>query len=334
MRYSSVAARDSVRICLLIAALNGLDIMSTDIGNAYLNAKCKEKVHINKIGSELFGPECEGRSAIIVRALYGLASAGNSWRQTLRNTIIKELGFFPCTADPDVYMKMKTKDDGTKYYSYLIVYVDDIICTDINPKATLSELGEIYQLKGGIIFPDIYLGNNIRKWKYTNTEGIENVCYAMGSSSYIKEAVRVAENHQKCHDIKFPKSRKESSQTPFSHTDYRPELESSAECNAELTQIYQNLIGILRWCCELGRIDILLEVSLLSQYLVQLRIGHLEQVMNVFRYLKRHDRSWNVLDPTDYNIEWQPKNNEPSPWERANAMKELYHEAELKCQSH
>ena len=36
--YLSVVARDTVRIAFLIAALNDLDVMSCDIGNAYLNA--------------------------------------------------------------------------------------------------------------------------------------------------------------------------------------------------------------------------------------------------------------------------------------------------------
>jgi hypothetical protein len=42
--YSSVVARDSVRIMFLIAQLNNLELMMTDIGNAYLNAKTKEKI--------------------------------------------------------------------------------------------------------------------------------------------------------------------------------------------------------------------------------------------------------------------------------------------------
>ena len=41
--YSSIVARDSVRLAFLIAALNDLDILSADIGNAYLNAYTKEK---------------------------------------------------------------------------------------------------------------------------------------------------------------------------------------------------------------------------------------------------------------------------------------------------
>ena len=37
--YSSVVSRDSVHICLLIAALNDLDLQAADIENAYLLAK-------------------------------------------------------------------------------------------------------------------------------------------------------------------------------------------------------------------------------------------------------------------------------------------------------
>ncbi len=40
--YSSVVSRDSVRIAFLLAALNDLDVLACDIGNAYLNAPCRE----------------------------------------------------------------------------------------------------------------------------------------------------------------------------------------------------------------------------------------------------------------------------------------------------
>ena len=40
--YSSVVSRDSVRILLTIAALNNLDVLSSDIQNTYLIAPCRE----------------------------------------------------------------------------------------------------------------------------------------------------------------------------------------------------------------------------------------------------------------------------------------------------
>jgi hypothetical protein len=42
--YSSVVSRDSVRIALTIAGLNGLKVMACDIQNAYLTADCREKI--------------------------------------------------------------------------------------------------------------------------------------------------------------------------------------------------------------------------------------------------------------------------------------------------
>lgn len=42
--YSSVVARDTVRIAFVIAALHDLDVMSCGIGNAYLNAPYREKI--------------------------------------------------------------------------------------------------------------------------------------------------------------------------------------------------------------------------------------------------------------------------------------------------
>jgi hypothetical protein len=67
--YASVVSRDSVRIALLMAALNNLDILAADIGNAYLNADCREKIWT--VAGPEFGSD-EGAVMLIVKALYGL----------------------------------------------------------------------------------------------------------------------------------------------------------------------------------------------------------------------------------------------------------------------
>jgi hypothetical protein len=96
---SGVVSRDSVRIAFLLAALNDVDLLATDIGNAYLNAPAREKVYTTA-GPE-FGPELEGRAVLIVRALYGLKSSGAAWRAHLADTL-RQLGYKSCLADPDV----------------------------------------------------------------------------------------------------------------------------------------------------------------------------------------------------------------------------------------
>ena len=46
LTYSSVVSRESVRVAILIAALNDLNVVMFDIGNAYLNPKMTEKLYI------------------------------------------------------------------------------------------------------------------------------------------------------------------------------------------------------------------------------------------------------------------------------------------------
>ena len=323
--YSSVVSRDSVRIGFLIAALNGLKVSAADIGNAYLNAPCAEKVHV-VCGEELFGPEHAGKTAIIVRALYGLKSAGASWRAHLSAVIQDELKFKTSKADPDVYMKRKTRKNGEQYYAYLIVYVDDLLSIDDNPEEAIYHVGQMFRIKEGSVgFPDMYLGANIKQWKSQNSAGESVDCIAMGSNSYIKEAVRAVEERMKENNLSYQS--KKYHKTPFTSSSYRPELDATDFCETELINFYQNMIGILRWACELGRLDILLETSLLSQYMVSPRYGHLKQAINMFAYLKSHDRSWLVLDPQKFEIEWVPMTNEPSPKERADIMSRIYPDA-------
>ena len=46
--YAPVVTRRSVRITILLAALNGSDILAGDIGYTYLNVPCEEKVFHNR----------------------------------------------------------------------------------------------------------------------------------------------------------------------------------------------------------------------------------------------------------------------------------------------
>jgi hypothetical protein len=85
--------------------------------------------------------------------------------------------------------------------------------------------------------------------------------------------------------------------TPLSNG-YRPELDVSPLLGDEEANYYQQLIGVLRWAFELGRIDIAFCTAIMSKYLVQPRRGHLDELFHVFAYLKSHDCSRIVLDPS------------------------------------
>ena len=159
--YSSVVSRDSVRICLLLAALNNLDIKCADIKNAYLTAPTKEKLY-TWAGPE-FGPDC-GKPYIITRALYSLKSSGAAFRAYLAEHLDKNLGFQSTIADPDVWRRPAVKADGEEYYEYLLCYVDDVLCVSEDPSFTMRQIQEKFDFKNDKWHDlDMYLGAKITK---------------------------------------------------------------------------------------------------------------------------------------------------------------------------
>ena len=134
LTYSSVVSRDSVRIILLAAALNRVQVMACDIQNAYLTANCCEKIW-TYTGPE-FGSE-RGQPMILRRALYGLKSSGAAFRAHLAETL-HDISFKPIKPDPDVWINPGVKPDITEYYEYIMCYVDDILSVSHDTKSILQ----------------------------------------------------------------------------------------------------------------------------------------------------------------------------------------------------
>ena len=277
MTYATVVSRDSVRICLTVAALNNLNISACDIGNAYLNAETQEKVYF-VAGSEW--RDKQGRVVVIVRALYGLRSSALQWQRHLADNLQYDLGYVPSLADNNVWMKRCRKANGEMYYSYILCFVDDLLCIHEDPDPILATLKGFYKMKHDPGVPKMC--SNISTFHHES-----GTCYSMGSDSYVKEAVRVVKQRMAEEGVKF-KASKKTPQTPFTCLSYRPELDMSEECSPEQATYYQNLIGVLRWIIELGRVDILTEVSFLSRYLASPRTGHLHQALHIFHYSEFH----------------------------------------------
>ena len=131
--YSSVVSRESVRIMLMVAALNDLEIQSADIKNAYLTAPCRERVW-TRAGVE-FGDNM-GKAFMIVKALYGLCSSGAAFRAFLAERL-DEMGFKSSIADPNVWLRPETKADGEEYYEYILVYVDDLLAISVDATSVI-----------------------------------------------------------------------------------------------------------------------------------------------------------------------------------------------------
>ncbi|GFH55427.1 hypothetical protein CTEN210_11903 [Chaetoceros tenuissimus] len=275
--YSSVVSRDSVRICLMAASLNGLDVFACDIGNAYLNANCREKLWT--VAGPEFGSE-KGSVMIIARALYGLKSSGAAWRAKLAETM-SEIGYFPSQADPDVWLKAANKEDGTPYYKYMLVYVDDILHIAEDPKVDMALINSIYRLKEGVGPPDRYLGGSMQRVQLQDG----SVAWSMNCVEYLQGAISNVDKY--LNECGSALKNYGDGKRPYPSS-YRPEMDVTPELDAEVMNRYQQYIGVLRWAIELGRIDVMTEVSCLSQHLASPREGHMHAVYKIFRYLQKN----------------------------------------------
>ena len=133
------------------------------------------------------------------------------------------------------------------------------------------------------------------------------VCWSISSNDYIKATIDTVEKAIEQRPWKLSTK----VQTPMS-SNYQPELDVSDELNSSDTQFFQELIGILRWGTEIGRIDVLLETEILSQHQALPRVGHLEQALHIFSFLKKKPKLSLYLDPRYPDIDYGLFKSNPS----------------------
>jgi hypothetical protein len=210
---------------------------------------------------------------------------------------IRGLGFVSTQADPDVWRRPATRKDGSTYYELLLVYVDDILAISCEPAHIIQAIDDCYKMKEGSVGPpDIYLGAQI--YRHSLPDG--SSAWGMSSAKYIRNAILTVESLLEEDGDSLHLTTK--ALTPFA-TNYKPELDFSPELNADLMSRFRQLIGILRWAIEIGRIDTYTETALLSQYSASPREGHLEAAYHIFAYLKSHPKVKIVFDPADVSLD-------------------------------
>jgi hypothetical protein len=273
--------------------LNNMKVMTADIQNAYLTAPCREKIWC-KAGREFeaFGIQ-HNTPLLIVRALYGLKSSGAAFRAFCAEQLDK-MNYHSTTGDPDVWIRPCVDSHGNEFYEYMLVYVDDVMSISFDPEASINQLKDHgFTLKGGkAIEPESYVGAELAFKRLT----IHDVnCWTLSTTKYIKHSIENLEERLAKLNRSIP--HKKQCITPISHG-YKPELDTSQELDADGVKMFQELIGELRWATEMGRVDILFELSVLSSYQASPRQGHLDQLLNIYGYLNHQPKITLYLDPT------------------------------------
>ena len=248
-----------------------------------------------------FGSE-EGKNFLVVKALYGLKSASFSFRSYMAEKL-SSMNFQSSLADPDVWMRAAAKGNSERYYGYVMMYVDDILAISCDAQSILKEVQGTFKLKNDKIdVPKFYLRAKLQQ---KEVNGI--ACWTVTSLDYVKAAIKNVEEVIKCTRRRLPTT---NIDTPMNNT-YSPEMDVTHELNTEDVTFYQELIGIVRWATEIGRVDMLLEVALLSQYQANPKEGHLEQLLHIFAFLKKHPKITLYLSPElpriDYGKFWTNK---------------------------
>lgn len=269
--YSSQVDNMSVTLLFLIAQHKGLNIMTSDISNAFVTAPNSEKVW--SVAGEEFGNR-QGQKVEIQRALYGLGGSARAFSDFLSDTL-RRLGFNPSRADPDLWIK-KT-DYG---YDYIATHVDDIIVASRNPEEYISLIEQEFSLRNTEVDPSYYLGSSLKR--------MPNKLLQMNMEEFIKEAIR---KYEKKHNITL---RKEN--TPM-QTNAHPEQDQSEMLGTNDHKDFQHIIGICQWLVIRGRIDITYATSSLSRFSTSPREGHWTMAKRILGYLKKYPKKGLVINP-------------------------------------
>jgi hypothetical protein len=293
-------SRDSVRLAFLIAALNNLEVFSFNVGNAYLNAKTSEKVYM--IAGPEFGDDA-GKIAIIVRALYGLKTSGAAWHSHFVPALW-EIGFMLSKADADMWMKPGIKKDGTKYWQYILVHVNDGLCVMEDPTELIGTLHEapFYFKMKDVRAPKTYLGTTIDL-----VELNDNVnTWSMLAAGYLEKVLPAIEEKFGSLRTIYKKTDRKKLFIPVL-PDYHPEMDETNLLDDDEKRLYQSYIGILRWVVKLGCIDLVHTCATMAKFMAALREGHMAYLLCTFAYLKKYQDTKIIFDPEEVNwnnIDW------------------------------
>ena len=137
---ATVVKTVSLRLLDFIADSLNLQVLCGDIGNAFVTAKTKEKIYTR------LGPEFEDRAgsiAVIVKALYGLTTSAERFRNLFAD-IIRKLGFQPTRFDRYVWMRLRDDKSG---YDYICTHVDDFKVVASDAQSWMNKISKILYLK-------------------------------------------------------------------------------------------------------------------------------------------------------------------------------------------
>ena len=267
--YASVVKTSNFRILMTLAEREQLQMITGDIGGAYLNADAKEYVY-SRAGDEFKSDK--GKVVLIEKALYGLKTSAAAWWEHLAKTL-RSIGFKGSRFDDNVWYRARHEGENLVGYDYACIHVDDfaLFAKDVQPY--ISQLSKVYTLRHvtPIGEDSYYLGMDI-------VLRPDNLGYGISARTFLKEAMKEVEK------IFGHVPEKDCPLDP----NFEYELPTTPILNSVQHQHYRKLVGILQWASELERIDITFAARFLARFTAGPLQQHLDGVKYIFGYLKKH----------------------------------------------
>ena len=259
--FASVVKQMAWRLIFALAVLYGWVIWKVDMISAFTQSNIDVNTLYIVPPEGINAQKYAGKLLLLNKALYGLKQSARLWFITLKEVLVKKLGFQALTTESCILINKAQQ-------LIVSIYVDDlaIIGPNVdNIKSFILELKKLFKLKDLGLIKD-YLGINI---EYNLDKGYMKLY----QESYI-EKVLARFNMTDCK----PKD------TPM---DSKVKLEPNPnQANKEEINLFQQIIGCLLFLTLATRPDICYAVIKLARFASNPSAYHMIALKNVLRYLK------------------------------------------------
>ena len=167
-----------------MADLDNLDTLASDIHNAFLEHPTKEKILFFAGDEWKYDKE---KVVIFVRSLYGLNFLALQFRNFLAETLGNRRSYKKSLTEPDIWYKPMTDADGFEYYSYILVYVYNILLIMKYTKESMAQIQDTFTVKiYSIEKPKSYLRADINKIYCSDG----SYGWNMGAETYVNHSIK------------------------------------------------------------------------------------------------------------------------------------------------
>jgi hypothetical protein len=257
--YAATLAARSFRVAMAIAAFFDLEVKVFDVINAFINALRQDTTE-PVVCALPDGFKRAGKAVVVDRALYGMRDSPALWYQDFSKTL-KRLGLHASKEEPCLYI---TPDKSL----YVVFFVDDVQVlyhkrNQFRGEKFINELKKAYELRD---MGDIEWFLGVRVLRDRKEKRISLV-----HDTYIEKIAR-----------KFNLDDWKTPATPLPQIEF---VKNTLQARPGEIKLYQEKVGSVLYTAIMIRPDIAYAVALLSQFLTNPSLEHMNAVDWIIRYL-------------------------------------------------